>query len=194
MKNLIIISFFLIVGLNGFGQKKDTIIDFEHSSRYFNGFGYHETLNKYYQLSKKGVFENYKFIDGLWYKYDEYNRFTKIEIYKKGSYVKDSAVIYPPLNKLEGLVELKRHLNSLTYSVVTHDMNNEPRLMLIGKDKEIYQIKLPSSDTTKVNFELLKLKDGTYHILIKDSISPRISEFFIVGKVSSTYSHKIVKK
>lgn len=125
-------------------------------------------------------------MDGLWYKYDEYNRFTKIEIYKNGNYVKDSAVIYPPLNKVESFVELKRHHNSLTYSIITQDMNNEPRLILIGKDKEIYQIKLPSSDTTQVNFEPLKLEDGTYRILIKDSISPRISDFFIVGKGSST--------
>jgi hypothetical protein len=185
MKNFIIISFLITLGLKGYGQENDTISNFVHSNKKFNGYGYHETLNKYYQISKKGIFQNYKFMDGLWYKYDDYNRFTKIEIYKNGKFEKDSAIIYPPLKSIEGFVELKSHHNSLIYIVVTQNMNHEPIIVLIGNDKEVFQKKLPASDTTEVNFESLKLENGTYRIIIKDTISPRISEFFTIGENSN---------
>jgi hypothetical protein len=184
MKNFIIISFLITLGLKGYGQENDTISGFSHSNKKFNGYGYHETLNKYYQISKKGIFQNYKFMDGLWYRYDDYNRFTKIEIYKNGKFEKDSAIIYPPLKSIEGFVELKGHPNSLEYTIITQDMNNDPLLVLYKDNKEIYQKKLSASDTIEVNFEALKLDKGVYHIIIKDSISPRISEFFTIGNVS----------
>jgi hypothetical protein len=61
-------------------------------------------------------------------------------------------------------------------------MNHEPIIVLIGTHKEVFQKKLPASDTTEVNFESLKLENGTYHIIIKDTVSPRISEFFTIGE------------
>lgn len=177
MKNCLIILLVLLVVQIGFGQKEGVE---------FNGTGYHETHNVYGQILRKGFFENYKLINGLRYKYDEYNRFIKIEIYKNAEFVKDSAVVYPPLStKVEGNIKLKSQEDSLQITIVTENMNNEPTIILKqGKNNPIIQESLPANGSTTIDFSKLNLSDGVYYIIVQDSISPRISESFVVGNVS----------
>ena len=48
-------------------------------------------------LSQKGLFKNYKLIDGFCYKYDENGILRNIERYKAGKYVGDA-----PIEEVEG--------------------------------------------------------------------------------------------
>ena len=56
----------------------------------FNGNGKHKMYNKNKQLSKDGVFKNYRLMEGKWYKYDDNGILVAIEIYKKGRYIGDA--------------------------------------------------------------------------------------------------------
>lgn len=58
----------------------------------FDGNGYAKLYNLNKQISKDGIFKNYKLIDGKWYKYDENGILIKIEIYKNGRYVGDGVI------------------------------------------------------------------------------------------------------
>jgi antitoxin component YwqK of YwqJK toxin-antitoxin module len=56
----------------------------------FNGNGQHTMYNKDKQLSKVGFFENFKLMDGLFYKYDNNGILIVIEKYKAGRYIGDA--------------------------------------------------------------------------------------------------------
>ena len=56
----------------------------------FNGNGQHTMYNKDKQLSKVGLFENYRLMDGLLYKYDANGILIVIEKYKAGRYIGDA--------------------------------------------------------------------------------------------------------
>lgn len=58
----------------------------------FNGNGYKKMYNSNRQISKDGVFKNYRLMDGKWYKYDENGLLIAIEIYKKGKYIGDAPI------------------------------------------------------------------------------------------------------
>ncbi len=53
----------------------------------FSGTGKHKLYNMNKQISKDGVFKNYRLMEGLWYKYDENGILISIEKYKKGRYI-----------------------------------------------------------------------------------------------------------
>lgn len=53
----------------------------------FSGNGKHKLYNTNKQISKDGVFKNYRLMEGLWYKYDENGILVSIEKYKKGRYI-----------------------------------------------------------------------------------------------------------
>ncbi|MCI5056076.1 MAG: hypothetical protein MRY83_08210 [Flavobacteriales bacterium] len=55
----------------------------------FNGNGEHTLYNKNKQISQKGIFKNYKLIDGQYYRYNDDGILIAIERYKKGKYVGD---------------------------------------------------------------------------------------------------------
>lgn len=56
----------------------------------FNGNGQHTMYNKDKQLSKVGFFENFKLMDGVFYKYDNNGILIVIEKYKAGRYIGDA--------------------------------------------------------------------------------------------------------
>ena len=56
----------------------------------FNGNGQHTMYNKDKQLSKVGLFENFRLMDGLLYKYDDNGILIVIEKYKSGRYIGDA--------------------------------------------------------------------------------------------------------
>lgn len=58
----------------------------------FNGNGQAKLFNANRQLSKDGVFENYKLIDGKEYIYDKNGILKRIAIYKDGNYVGDGVI------------------------------------------------------------------------------------------------------
>ncbi|MCC7332329.1 MAG: toxin-antitoxin system YwqK family antitoxin [Flavobacteriales bacterium] len=62
----------------------------EVNSGSFNGNGQHTMYNKDKQLSKVGFFQNYRLMDGLWYKYDTNGILIVIEKYKSGRYIGDA--------------------------------------------------------------------------------------------------------
>lgn len=62
------------------------------SIKAFTGQGYHKLYNKNRQLSKDGVFENYKLMSGKWYKYSKDGILQSIEVYKNGRYVGDAPI------------------------------------------------------------------------------------------------------
>ena len=53
----------------------------------FDGNGYKKMYNQNKQISKDGIFKNYRLMEGLWYKYDENGILVSIEKYKKGKYI-----------------------------------------------------------------------------------------------------------
>lgn len=59
----------------------------------FNGTGYHKLYNKNRQISKDGVFENNKLMDGKWYKYNRDGILQSIEVYKNGNYEGDAPMV-----------------------------------------------------------------------------------------------------
>lgn len=62
----------------------------EVNSGGFNGNGQSTMYNKDKQLSKVGFFENFRLIDGLFYKYDADGMLIVIEKYKAGRYIGDA--------------------------------------------------------------------------------------------------------
>jgi len=56
----------------------------------FDGNGVHKIYNMNKQISKDGLFKNYRLMDGLWYKYDENGILISIEKYKNGRYIGDA--------------------------------------------------------------------------------------------------------
>lgn len=63
----------------------------------FDGNGEHTLYNANRQISQKGLFKNYKLMDGFYYKYDENGILKNIERYKGGKYVGDA-----PIEEAEG--------------------------------------------------------------------------------------------
>lgn len=63
----------------------------------FDGNGQHTLYNSSRNISQKGLFRNYKLIDGYYYKYDENGMLKNIERYKNGKYVGDA-----PIEEAEG--------------------------------------------------------------------------------------------
>ena len=53
----------------------------------FTGNGQHTLYNQNRQISQKGLFKNYRLIDGEVYRYDDNGILLAIEIYKNGKYV-----------------------------------------------------------------------------------------------------------
>lgn len=53
----------------------------------FSGDGKHKLYNANKQISKDGIFKNYRLMEGLWYKYDDNGILVSIEKYKKGRYI-----------------------------------------------------------------------------------------------------------
>jgi len=53
----------------------------------FSGNGEHKIYNMNKQISKDGIFKNYRLMDGLWYKYDENGILVSIEKFKNGRYI-----------------------------------------------------------------------------------------------------------
>jgi antitoxin component YwqK of YwqJK toxin-antitoxin module len=53
----------------------------------FNGTGYKKMYNKNKELSKVGVFENFRLMDGKFYRYDADGILFRIEIFKKGRHI-----------------------------------------------------------------------------------------------------------
>jgi antitoxin component YwqK of YwqJK toxin-antitoxin module len=56
----------------------------------FSGNGQHKIYNMNKQISKDGMFKNYRLMEGLWYKYDDNGILISIEKYKKGRYIGDA--------------------------------------------------------------------------------------------------------
>jgi len=56
----------------------------------FNGNGPHKLYNSNKQLSKDGVFQNYKLIDGKVYHYNKDGLLTRIALYKDAKYIGDA--------------------------------------------------------------------------------------------------------
>jgi antitoxin component YwqK of YwqJK toxin-antitoxin module len=56
----------------------------------FDGNGYYKLYNKNMQLSKDGVFKNYKLIDGKDYIYNKDGILISIQVFKNGFYVGDA--------------------------------------------------------------------------------------------------------
>jgi antitoxin component YwqK of YwqJK toxin-antitoxin module len=56
----------------------------------FDGNGYHKLYNMNKQITKDGVFKNYRLVDGKWYKYDDNGILLNIEIIKNGKYIGDA--------------------------------------------------------------------------------------------------------
>lgn len=63
----------------------------------FDGNGQHTLYNSSRQISQKGLFKNYKLMDGYFYKYDENGMLKNIERFKNGKYVGDA-----PIEEVEG--------------------------------------------------------------------------------------------
>jgi len=61
-------------------------------SEKFAGYGPHKLYNASKQLTKDGVFQNYKLIEGKVYHYNKDGLLTRIAIYKDGKYVGDGVV------------------------------------------------------------------------------------------------------
>lgn len=57
---------------------------------HFDGNGYHKLYNLNRQITKDGVFKNYRLMDGKWYKYDVNGILVNIEIIKNGRYIGDA--------------------------------------------------------------------------------------------------------
>lgn len=55
----------------------------------FSGNGYTKLFNRNQQISKDGVFRNYRLIDGKQYMYNENGLLTQIMIFKNGKYIGD---------------------------------------------------------------------------------------------------------
>jgi len=64
--------------------------DKDNLSEAFDGNGHKKMYNKNKQLSKVGVFKNYRLMEGEWYKYDDNGILMKIEKFKKGRYIGDA--------------------------------------------------------------------------------------------------------
>lgn len=62
------------------------------SGHKFTGNGKHKLFNKNKQISKDGIFKNYRLMDGKWYRYNEDGILVKIEIYKNGRYIGDGVI------------------------------------------------------------------------------------------------------
>lgn len=58
----------------------------------FDGNGYKKLVNKDHQISKDGVFKNYRLMDGKEYKYDENGLLIQIRILKNGKYIGDGVI------------------------------------------------------------------------------------------------------
>lgn len=58
----------------------------------FNGTGYAKLFDANKQVSKDGVFKNYKLMDGKHYQYDKNGIIQKVAIYKDGRYVGDGVL------------------------------------------------------------------------------------------------------
>lgn len=58
----------------------------------FDGNGYKKLFNRNKQISKDGVFKNYRLIDGKYYKYDENGILTQIMIFKDGRYIGNGVI------------------------------------------------------------------------------------------------------
>lgn len=58
----------------------------------FDGNGYKKLINKDRQISKDGVFKNYRLMDGKEYKYDENGILIQIRILKNGKYIGDGVI------------------------------------------------------------------------------------------------------
>lgn len=56
----------------------------------FDGNGTHKLYNTNKQISKDGLFKNYRLIDGKSYKYDENGILITIELFKDGRYIGDA--------------------------------------------------------------------------------------------------------
>ncbi|MDB4061237.1 hypothetical protein N8371_07330 [Vicingaceae bacterium] len=57
-----------------------------------SGNGYNKLFNKNKQISKNGVFTNYRLIDGKYYKYDENGILFLIMIFKEGRYIGNGVI------------------------------------------------------------------------------------------------------
>jgi antitoxin component YwqK of YwqJK toxin-antitoxin module len=68
--------------------KKDNVNKGE--LKIFDGNGYYKLYNKNMQLSKDGVFKNYKLIDGKDYIYNKDGILISIQVFKNGFYVGDA--------------------------------------------------------------------------------------------------------
>ena len=58
----------------------------------FDGNGYHKLFNMNKQISKDGIFKNYRLTDGKYYKYDENGILFLIMIFKEGRYIGNGVV------------------------------------------------------------------------------------------------------
>ncbi|MDA9072187.1 toxin-antitoxin system YwqK family antitoxin [bacterium] len=58
----------------------------------FDGNGYNKLFNPNKQISKDGVFKNYRLIDGKYFKYDENGILTQIMIFKDGKYIGNGVI------------------------------------------------------------------------------------------------------
>ncbi|MEQ8625145.1 MAG: toxin-antitoxin system YwqK family antitoxin [Vicingaceae bacterium] len=58
----------------------------------FNGNGYKKLFNQNRQISKDGVFKNYRLIDGKDYQYDDNGLLERILIFKGGKYIGDGVI------------------------------------------------------------------------------------------------------
>jgi|ERR1051326_849915 antitoxin component YwqK of YwqJK toxin-antitoxin module len=58
----------------------------------FDGNGYAKLYNVQKQVSKEGIFKDYKLMDGKEYTYDKNGILTRITVYKNGKYVGDAPV------------------------------------------------------------------------------------------------------
>ena len=56
----------------------------------FDGDGQHKVYNANHQISKDGVFKDYRLMDGLWYKYDGNGILFKIKKFQNGRYIGDA--------------------------------------------------------------------------------------------------------
>lgn len=142
------------------------------NKREYKGYVYmhYDTLNFENRMSNMNFYGN-----------DPSLTLTK-NTYKNGSY--EYSFAYRILKPLNGSVDLKSICRTLRYTIITKEMTDKPQVVLYDDDgNEIFnQNILKPSDSTEIDFGKLNLSNGVYYVTVRDSISDRITEAFVVRK------------
>jgi tetratricopeptide (TPR) repeat protein len=77
-----------------FNEKNKDLSSVEKNNFFYNikANGNYKIYNSKRQLMKEGIFEDYKLVDGKWYRYDQEGNLIKIKKYKDGKYIGDEPI------------------------------------------------------------------------------------------------------